>query len=202
MFRKTSSRKEGPTPVYRKEEPPKKSRRSSHSHHSSRHTEASTSSSSSSTSSSKYSLKIMGQPPNLVPVGYPFQPSVLVTKWSSSSKKHSSSSRSGSIVAVVSLVSASSGAALPSGVIRGQRLVSSIHDLPEDYRERLPSDLRSTATGYVSFPSVSVTQPGSYCVKVSLLRLPESKSKSRDADTIVTVESEPFQVYNHPQYSA
>ncbi|KAF2224072.1 hypothetical protein BDZ85DRAFT_280685 [Elsinoe ampelina] len=200
MFRKTSSRKDGPTPIYRKEDSPKKSRRSSHSHHSSRHAEASSSSSSS--SSSRYSLKIMGQPPNLVPVGYPFQPSVLVTKRSSSSKKHSSSSRSGSIVAVISLVSACSGAALPSGVIRGQRLVSSVHDLPEDYRERLPSDLRSTAIGYVSFPSVSVTHPGSYCVKVSLLRLPESKSKSRDADTIVTIESEPFQVYNHPQYSA
>ncbi|KAF4550458.1 Hypothetical protein D9617_17g047260 [Elsinoe fawcettii] len=144
----------------------------------------------------------MGQPPNMVPVGYPFQPSALVNKRSSSSRKHSSSSRSGSIVAVVSLVSASTGAALPSGVIQGQRLFSSVHDLPQDYRERLPSDLRESAIGYVSFPNITVTNPGSYCIKVSLLRLPESKSRSRETETIVSVESQPFQVYNHPQYSA
>ncbi|TKX20681.1 hypothetical protein C1H76_7067 [Elsinoe australis] len=200
MFRRTSSRKNGPSPVYRNgdDSPSKKSSSRSKSHSHRHHSE-----SSSSSSSSKYGMAVMGQPPNLIPVGYTFQPSILITKRQSSSREHSSdSSRSGSFVAVVSLISSSSGAPLPNGVLRGQRLFSSVHDLPRDYRDRLPSDLKSTALGYVSFPNLAVTHPGSYQVKVALLRMPDSKSRSRDTDTLATIESQEFQVYNHPQYSA
>ncbi|GAM85627.1 hypothetical protein ANO11243_036340 [Dothideomycetidae sp. 11243] len=160
---------------------------------------------SSSSSSSKYSLAIMASPPSLVPAGYPFQPSVMVTKRHSHSSSHrhhhsSSSSSAGRLITVVTLMSAHHSIPLPNGYLRGPLLVSSVSDLPSDYRCRLHPELRVTALGYTSFPNLSIVHPGEYRLRVSLLRLPKSNSKSRDSETLSYVESGVFQIYCHPTY--
>ncbi|KAF2155107.1 hypothetical protein K461DRAFT_107896 [Myriangium duriaei CBS 260.36] len=210
---RTASRTRGPVPVMirhaedyspspssRTESSRSSSSSKGHSSHSSRSSSRRHSDRHSSGPSSKYGLTMLSAVPDMLPASYPFQPSVMATKRRSSSSSSHRSRSSGNLVAVATLVSAHHSMPVPQGVLRGSNLVASFAELPSDYRARLPSDLKATGLGYASFPNLTVASPGEYKLRISLLKLPSSSSRSRETETLVSIETGKFQVYNHPHF--
>ncbi|PNS19066.1 hypothetical protein CAC42_1802 [Sphaceloma murrayae] len=213
--RKSSSRSSGPVPV--RDHRSSTTTSSSSSSSSSRRSHYSSSSSSSSYSSaSKYTLTPMSQLPANLPVNYPFQPSFVISRRrssshsssssSSSSRKTSSSSSTSSktspLLASISLLTRSS-EPLPAGHLTGPRLVSSIHDLPPDYRASLPEPLRSEALGYVSFPELKVRREGVVRLGVVVWKMPEGargRETGREAVKVGEWEGAEVGVYCHPGF--
>jgi len=141
-------------------------------------------------------LVFMGQPPTAMPASYPFQPSVMLKLHDRPSKSMHLPS-SGNLVATVALLQDLGNgkyAMNPKGVLRGKRPVDNLHELPSDYMSKLPRELRETALGYFSFPDIQVSEAGTYRLRVSLIQLPDVKSKSLDTMTLTCVDSNAFQV--------
>jgi len=104
---------------------------------------------------------------------------------------------SGNLVATVALLQDLGNgkyAMSPRGVLRGRCPVDNLHELPSEYISRLPRDMRETALGYFSFPDIQIAETGTYRLRVSLVQLPDVKSKSFDTMTLTCVDSDEFQV--------
>lgn len=98
------------------------------------------------------------------------------------------------VVTVLMSVSGGQWVSNPSGVLRGKRPVDNLHELPADYRNRLPRDLERVSQGYFAFPDVAICKPGVFRVRVSLISFPDATSGRQDTQTLVHVDSNAFRV--------
>ena len=145
-----------------------------------------------------FELYYMSQPSQALSAGTPFRPSVLMSARPSTSHKSHNDLPFGELIAVASLLTdAGSGRYAPSplNMPRGQRPVDNLHQLPWEYQCRLPHDLRDAALGYFSFPDLTIGRAGIYRIRVSVVQVPDVRSRSQETQTLLSVDSAPFRVY-------
>jgi len=140
-----------------------------------------------------FNLLFMSQLPASMSVGSRFQPSVILTAQGSAPRKPTSSG----LMAVATVLGSNGKGqwiSSPPGVLRGKHPVDNLHELPADYRNRLPRDLERVSQGYFAFPDVAICKPGVYRVRISLVSFPDARSGQQDTETLMHVDSNAFRV--------
>lgn len=163
-------------------------------------TPASASHSSSQQERPSFELDIIGQPQRSIIFGTTVEASVMVSlKMLSAdmaaSYRNLDTSRLLAVVSLVSDTSIGERTAIECGTLTGQKMFDSVHPIPE---ECVPSLARSQpsrlALGYFSFPGLLIRQPGSYRLRISLIKMGSSESSNSGGSTISTVDSEAIRV--------
>ncbi|CZT14907.1 uncharacterized protein RCC_12263 [Ramularia collo-cygni] len=151
-----------------------------------------------------FELDIIGQPQRAIIFGTAVEASVMVslklpTADMAASYRNLDTSR---LLAVVSLVADSRSGertVAECGTLTGQKMFDSVHPIPE---ECVPSLARSQpcrlAVGYFSFPGLLIRQPGSYRLRIALIKMGSSESSSSGGSTISTIDSESIRVERRP----
>lgn len=163
-------------------------------------TPATTSASSSHQERPSFELDIIGQPQRSIIFGTTVEASVMVSlKLPSAdmaaSYRNLDTSRLLAVVSLVTDTRSGERTAIECGTLTGQKMFDSVHPMPE---ECVPSLARSQpcrlALGYFSFPGLLIRQPGSYRLRISLIKMGASDSSSSGGTTISTVDSEAIRV--------
>jgi hypothetical protein len=106
------------------------------------------------------------------------------------------------LFAVASLVKDTrSGERVPveSGMLTGQKLFDSVHEIPEEHVETMArSQPTRVALGYFTFSGLLIRQAGSFRIRTTLIQMPVSGSSQQGATTILAVDSEPIKVERRP----
>lgn len=161
---------------------------------------ASASASSSQQERPTFELDIIGQPQRSIIFGTTVEASVMVSLKVPSpdmaaSYRNLDTSRLLAVVSLVADTRSGERTAVECGTLTGQKMFDSVHPIPE---ECVPSLARSQpcrlALGYFSFPGLLIRQPGSYRLRISLIKMGASDSSSSGGSTISTVDSEAIRV--------
>lgn len=89
---------------------------------------------------------------------------------------------------------------MPQGYLRGQKMIDNAHEFPADYVDSLPRDLRKSAIGYVSFPNLTVERPGTYRIRITLLKMADV-GYGDETETLLSVDSNAFRVEPSASYA-
>lgn len=147
-----------------------------------------------------FELDIIGQPQRSIVFGTTVEASVMVSLKVPSpdmaaSYRNLDTSRLLAVVSLVADTRSGDRTAIECGTLTGQKMFDSVHPIPE---ECVPSLARSQpcrlALGYFSFPGLLIRQPGTYRLRISLIKMGASDSSSSGGQTIATVDSEAIRV--------
>ena len=145
-----------------------------------------------------FELDVIGQPTRAIVFGQTVETSVMVSLRCSSPEmvaryQDMDTSR---LMGVVSLVSDSrSGERTPveCGTLTGQKMFDSVHECPDHITESLArSQPCRVALGYLTFPQLLIRQPGSYRLRVTLIKM--GSSGSSGGSTVLATDSESVRV--------
>ncbi|KAF2213789.1 hypothetical protein CERZMDRAFT_26896, partial [Cercospora zeae-maydis SCOH1-5] len=148
--------------------------------------------------SPSFELDVIGQPCRAIVFGQTVETSVMVSLQCPSPEvaaryQGMDTSR---LMGVVSLVAESrSGACVPveCGTLTGQKMFDSVHECSSDIAESLARSQPSRlALGYLTFPQLLIRQPGSYRLRVTLIKM--GGSASSGGSTVLATDSESIRV--------
>jgi hypothetical protein len=150
----------------------------------------------------KWELDVIGQPRKVVPLGVEMSVMASLRFPSADLAIDASNVDITRLLAVASLVSDTrSGERVPleSGLLTGQKLFDSVHEIPEQHVEAMArSQPCRVALGYFTFPGLLIRQAGSYRLRTTLIQMSGSGSSQQDATTLLSVDSEPIKVERRP----
>ncbi|PIA94892.1 hypothetical protein CB0940_07974 [Cercospora beticola] len=145
-----------------------------------------------------FELDVIGQPSRSIIFGQTVETSVMVSLQCPSPEvaaryQGMDTSR---LMGVVSLVADSrSGGRVPveCGTLTGQKMFDSVHECSNDIAESLARSQPSRlALGYLTFPQLLIRQPGSYRLRVTLIKM--GGSGSSGGSTVLATDSETIKV--------
>ncbi|CAK4034868.1 Hypothetical predicted protein [Lecanosticta acicola] len=146
-----------------------------------------------------FELDVIGQPQRSIVFGATVETSVMVSLKcpSPDAVAQYSNMDTSRLMAVVSLVADTRSGErmqLENGTLTGQKMFDSVHPIPESVADSLArSQACRLALGYVSFPSLLIRQPGTYRLRVTLIKMGSSSSSSGGASVACT-DSESIKV--------
>ncbi|KAM0708267.1 hypothetical protein Q7P35_004917 [Cladosporium inversicolor] len=152
----------------------------------------------------KWELDVIGQPHRVVPLGMEVETSVMASLRFPTADLAIDGSNVDitRLFAVASLVKDTrSGERVPveSGMLTGQKLFDSVHEIPEEHVETMArSQPNRVALGYFTFPGLLIRQAGSFRIRTTLIQMPVPGSSQQGATTILAVDSEPIKVERRP----
>ncbi|KAI5361842.1 Putative Velvet domain-containing protein [Septoria linicola] len=145
-----------------------------------------------------FELDVIGQPSRSIVFGQTVETSVMVSLRCPSPEmvaryQDMDTSR---LMGVVSLVADSrSGERVPveCGTLTGQKMFDSVHECPDDIAASLArSQPCRLALGYLTFPQLLIRQPGSYRLRVSLIKM--GGAGTSGGTTVLAADSESIKV--------
>jgi hypothetical protein len=149
----------------------------------------------------KWELDIIGQPNRVVPLGMEVETSVMASLRFPTADQAIDGGNVDitRLLAVASLVADTRGVPVESGMLTGQKLFDSVHEIPEEHVETMArTQPCRIALGYFTFPGLLIRQAGSFRLRITLLQMPVSGSSQQGATTILSVDSEPIKVERRP----
>jgi hypothetical protein len=151
----------------------------------------------------KWELDVIGQPNRVVPLGMEVETSVMASLRFPTADQAIDGGNVDitRLLAVASLVADTRGGVVPveSGMLTGQKLFDSVHEIPEEHVETMArTQPCRIALGYFTFPGLLIRQAGSFRLRITLLQMPVSGSSQQGATTILSVDSEPIKVERRP----
>lgn len=152
----------------------------------------------------KWELDVIGQPHRVVPLGMEVETSVMASLRFPTADLAIDGSNVDitRLFAVASLVKDTrSGERVPveSGMLTGQKLFDSVHEIPEEHVETMArSQPCRVALGYFTFSGLLIRQAGSFRIRTTLIQMPVSGTSQQGATTILAVDSEPIKVERRP----
>jgi hypothetical protein len=152
----------------------------------------------------KWELDVIGQPHKVVPLGMEVETSVMASLRFPTADQAIDGGNVDitRLLAVASLVADTRGGErvpVESGMLTGQKLFDSVHEIPEEHVETMArTQPCRIALGYFTFPGLLIRQAGSFRLRITLLQMPVSGSSQAGATTILSVDSEPIKVERRP----
>ena len=143
-----------------------------------------------------FEMDVIGQPQRNVIYGSTVETSVMVSLRVPSPDliAHYKSLDTNKLMGVVSLVADTrSGERMPieCGTLTGQKMFDSCHPIPEEYAETLARNQPCRLSlGYFTFPSLLIRQPGTYRLRITLMKM----SSSGGSANMLSVDSESIKV--------
>ena len=153
-----------------------------------------------------WELDVIGQPKRIVPLGMEVEISVMASLRFPSPDRaiDGADVDTTRLLAAVSLVADTrTGDRVPieSGMLTGQKLFDSVHEIPEEHVETMTrSQPCRVPLGYFTFSSLVIRQHGTFRVRTTLIQT--SANGSSPATSITTVDSEPIKVERRPHHRA
>jgi hypothetical protein len=152
----------------------------------------------------KWELDVIGQPHKVVPLGMEVETSVMASLRFPTADQAIDGGNVDitRLLAVASLVAdtrSGERVQVESGMLTGQKLFDSVHDIPEEHVETMArTQPCRIALGYFKFPGLLIRQAGSFRLRITLLQMPVSGGSQQGATTILSVDSEPIKVERRP----
>lgn len=148
----------------------------------------------------KWELDVIGQPPKVVPLGMEVETSVMASLRFPSVDFAIDGANVDitRLFAAVSLVADTRGGErvpVESGMLTGQKLFDSVHEIPEAHIETMARNQPCRVPlGYFTFSGLLIRQAGSFRIRTTLIQMPASGNSQQGATTILTVDSETIKV--------
>lgn len=106
------------------------------------------------------------------------------------------------LVAVASLVAdtrSGERVLVESGLLTGQKLFDSVHDIPQEHIETIERNQPCRVVlGYFTFPGLMIRQAGVYRIRTTLFQMPGSGNPQQGGTAVLAIDSEPVKVERRP----
>ncbi|KAM0718481.1 hypothetical protein Q7P37_005551 [Cladosporium fusiforme] len=151
-----------------------------------------------------WELDVIGQPHRVVPLGMEVEASVMVSLRFPTADRATEAANidTSRLVAVASLVADTrSGDRVPveSGLLTGQQLFDSVHDIPQEHVETMERNQPCRVVlGYFTFPGLTIRQVGVYRIRTTLLQMSGSGTSQQGGTAVLAVDSDSVKVERRP----